>query len=657
MSAVLVVTKDKKQIAKVALSPGLFIIGRSEKCNLPIDEPLASRQHAEISIQGKRHVIRDLGSRNGTLVAGQKLAGTRELRDGDEIEIGATRLKFLCEEADADDEGETRAMSPEDLEKKAPGQVVVEKKDRGNLEVRLRVTDGPLAGGVFKNWDGPLAIGRSLDNHVVLVDDAVSSRHAKIVQEGEHYFILDTDSANGTFLNGVKVQRSELANGSKIKVGTSTLIFDLTDLRAQRRNLNIALACFVVCAGVVLAVKLWPDPAGAHIQSALRLEAAGNYTQALEEFHLATTLAPNRAQATEGYSRVKSEIDAAAMLKSAETAAAAEEYDKALDLVFRVQRTFKDNARAAELEAVIKSIQEARVALEHENWDVAVKRLQKAQETYPNSKLIALQLEQAQKEMAAQQNLTQAKAAFQFEQWDKARQLLAMIPAASVYANEAREYSDKITRQEKTSASLNNAKSIYNQGQLMPALDEIERGLKITPDSAALADLQKRVRAMVPLADPLNKAASLGQADPVDDLLAARKACADVLQTENDPLNSMVATAKDVDSRVAQWLQTLSQSFTEKGRDLLKSGNRKEAMNLFVQAIKANPENQIATQEGNKLRKDIIKECEDLYGTARRYQELGLTDKVRENFNRILQIDLPDDKWYKLAGEELSRLK
>jgi pSer/pThr/pTyr-binding forkhead associated (FHA) protein/tetratricopeptide (TPR) repeat protein len=656
MTAALIVTRDKKQIAKVPLAGSLFIIGRSDKCEVPIDETLASRQHAEITAKGERYMIRDLGSTNGTLVNGEKLTYSRELRDGDQIEIGSTRVQFHCEGAEARDDDETRAASPGNLNKKELGQAVVKKKDKGNVEVRLRVADGPLAGGVFKNWDGPLTIGRSLVNHVVLVDDAVSSCHAKIVQEGEHYFIVDTDSANGTFLNGVKAQREELTGGCKIKVGASTLVFDLTDLRVQRRNINIALVSVIVCAVVIVAIKLWPDPAGAHIQSALRQEADGNFSNALQEFKTALTLAPNRTEATEGYGRVNNKINADVTVMSAKAAAEEEDYDKALVLVDRAQRMFTSTS-ATELKLIIDSIKRAKVALDHQNWDGAVKLLQNAQENYPTSKLIAEQLAQAQKELTAEENLVQAKGAFQFEQWDKAHQLLVMIPTNSFYADQAKDYLDKITHQEKTAAAVNNAKSLYNQGQLLQALDEIERGLKISPDSPVLADLQKRVRSAVRLADPLKKAAKLGQGDAIDDLLAARHACTDVLQAESDPLNQMVKSAKEIDARITQWLQTLSRSFTDRAQELLKSDSRKEALESYDQAVKADPSNQIAVQGGSKLRNEITKHCEDLFGNAKGYQELGQIEKARENLNRVLQLDLPDDKWYKLASEKLSQLK
>jgi len=60
MSAVLLVIKDKKQVAKVAVSTTPFILGRAPHCNLVLDEPLASRQHAEILQESGRFFLRDM---------------------------------------------------------------------------------------------------------------------------------------------------------------------------------------------------------------------------------------------------------------------------------------------------------------------------------------------------------------------------------------------------------------------------------------------------------------------------------------------------------------------------------------------------------------------------------------------------------------------
>ncbi|MBI4614461.1 MAG: sigma 54-interacting transcriptional regulator [Planctomycetes bacterium] len=69
-------------------------IGRAVDCDLPIDDPCSSRRHCEVRCVGRGAAVRDLGSRNGTLVNGEKLSGERELADGDEIRIGDCRIRF-----------------------------------------------------------------------------------------------------------------------------------------------------------------------------------------------------------------------------------------------------------------------------------------------------------------------------------------------------------------------------------------------------------------------------------------------------------------------------------------------------------------------------------------------------------------------------------
>lgn len=68
---------------------GQFVIGRSSKCQLSVDDPLISRQHAVLTVVGDTASVEDLGSRNGVTVNGQKIVGTQPLNDGDTITVGS----------------------------------------------------------------------------------------------------------------------------------------------------------------------------------------------------------------------------------------------------------------------------------------------------------------------------------------------------------------------------------------------------------------------------------------------------------------------------------------------------------------------------------------------------------------------------------------
>jgi len=69
-----------------------------------------------------------------------------------------------------------------------------------------------------------IIIGRSSDLDMVLVEDMVSRRHAKITTTEADIFIQDMGSTNGTFVNGEKIAgRARLTEGDRILVGTSII--------------------------------------------------------------------------------------------------------------------------------------------------------------------------------------------------------------------------------------------------------------------------------------------------------------------------------------------------------------------------------------------------------------------------------------------------
>jgi pSer/pThr/pTyr-binding forkhead associated (FHA) protein len=68
-------------------------IGR-EGCDISLGDPDVSRRHAAIRLEGDAVTIEDLGSTNGTFVNGERIGAPRQLRDGDEVQIGVTVLRL-----------------------------------------------------------------------------------------------------------------------------------------------------------------------------------------------------------------------------------------------------------------------------------------------------------------------------------------------------------------------------------------------------------------------------------------------------------------------------------------------------------------------------------------------------------------------------------
>ncbi len=74
-------------------------IGRSARNDLCLDDPFASRLHAEVRRSGDTFWLSDLGSANGTFLNGMRLSGPVQLQDGDRIRVGETEIEY-CEKAD-----------------------------------------------------------------------------------------------------------------------------------------------------------------------------------------------------------------------------------------------------------------------------------------------------------------------------------------------------------------------------------------------------------------------------------------------------------------------------------------------------------------------------------------------------------------------------
>ncbi|HVS33712.1 MAG TPA: FHA domain-containing protein [Thermoanaerobaculia bacterium] len=70
------------------------VIGRDGDCAVTLPDPLVSRRHALVRLTAGQATIEDLGSRNGTLVNGVRIAARTELSDGDTIEVGPVRMTF-----------------------------------------------------------------------------------------------------------------------------------------------------------------------------------------------------------------------------------------------------------------------------------------------------------------------------------------------------------------------------------------------------------------------------------------------------------------------------------------------------------------------------------------------------------------------------------
>ena len=92
------------------------------------------------------------------------------------------------------------------------------------LPTELHVVEGPLQGRVINLHGAPLLLGRAQEADLVLDDDYVSGRHARLFPQGSRWFLEDLGSTNGTYVAGSQLTRTVAVDpGTAIRIGKTVL--------------------------------------------------------------------------------------------------------------------------------------------------------------------------------------------------------------------------------------------------------------------------------------------------------------------------------------------------------------------------------------------------------------------------------------------------
>ena len=94
----------------------------------------------------------------------------------------------------------------------------------------LAVIEGPARGQVFRLSKARSVLGRS-GADIVLYDPEVSRKHCAIEVRGSTATLIDLGTTNGTFVAGKSIQSCQLQNLAKFRIGSTPLLFTVTDNR------------------------------------------------------------------------------------------------------------------------------------------------------------------------------------------------------------------------------------------------------------------------------------------------------------------------------------------------------------------------------------------------------------------------------------------
>jgi pSer/pThr/pTyr-binding forkhead associated (FHA) protein len=202
-------------------------VGREMGLEVVIDNVAVSRHQAEIRLQDMQWFVRDLGSGNGTLLNGRRLAGMVPLKRGDEISIGKFSLFFdhvpigpapqpYASRVGYAEPGRTLVMRPQEL---ANLRATIVEKRRAHVRWQAGGEDG-----IFALADGSVVIGRSdvCDLQVVCRGPR---HHLHIRRVGPQYEVSNTSWWYRMRVNDEPTRRAMLRDGDEIAIGGLRLTF------------------------------------------------------------------------------------------------------------------------------------------------------------------------------------------------------------------------------------------------------------------------------------------------------------------------------------------------------------------------------------------------------------------------------------------------
>src|SRR5262245_6690165 len=126
----------------VDLNRPRITIGRSARNDLCVEDPFASRLHAEVRKRGDVFWIADLGSANGTLINAARLTAPVELRDRDIIRIGETEIEYSERADTAPARGRTSILFSDSNFASLPEATIV-KNDRNSAANLISSLESP----------------------------------------------------------------------------------------------------------------------------------------------------------------------------------------------------------------------------------------------------------------------------------------------------------------------------------------------------------------------------------------------------------------------------------------------------------------------------------------------------------------------------------
>lgn len=222
----IVIKFNEKVIERVVTEKKRVSIGRTKDNDIVLENRGVSRKHAQIEFNDDSAIVIDNESLNGTFVNNRRIS-EEMLRDNDTIMIGKYSLEYHNE-----------ANKP-DIAAQMDGTMILNTKQQKKLVENDRMEREIVSragGSVLLGLENTEVAELRIDRDVTTIGSAkfvhvrargfmLSGIQAKIVKEGNSYFLVNLGRKGKSKVNGEIVDRVQLKNSDIIQVGKSTFRF------------------------------------------------------------------------------------------------------------------------------------------------------------------------------------------------------------------------------------------------------------------------------------------------------------------------------------------------------------------------------------------------------------------------------------------------
>ena len=638
-------------VHEISLNEGQeYTIGRSQDCDVVIQDQSISRQHIKIFHDGGGWYVQCL-SRFGNLVddAGNEVENlaidqtattfsiynyhfTIEAHDifvdpGADVaapDIENERLDLDIENTNTDsinftDESTDSAVSQLDDKTGAD----ISQGSISHLEAYLRITAPGHSDEIVKLEGSSWIIGRTDESDIAVPLPVVSRTHFQIYKKGQSYHIKDLKSSNGTFLNGDKLEANTstpLESGDTVSVKEIKFYFEIRDSRFEKQ-----LQVLSQTAPINESAAIAPPPGAVRIPPPEQIPPWGRLDRKkVMRIGIVSFLALAIM--------INALMDESGEKELASKPVGTTQTDKSFDRLTEEQK-----------ELVKIRYESAERLYRDSKYELALTEIQKLHEIVPeykNSRSLEATYQNAIDTLKEHEELERINA-----QKAKIKQKVSQIVAKCRQESQARP-------------------NVFSTQQcLEPAIELDPENEEIANLSAEVQkrvnDIQAKQRSVANYRASVRKGIQQYQsakaAHEKGHLLTAKTRYSRHIASSNPDPQNLKPKSKEALARVKDQIKVKLSALSRESETAISAGDNKRAVLALREAKKyGGPRSEIEAKITEQLR-ELNKKSRNLYQDARLEEGLGNIEAAKKKWQKILDTSLPENDYYKKAKVKLKK--